>query len=126
MRVIRSRSVGGTAQRGHPRSRTRRAGSRLVGRGNELAALKVAAGFKGGPVRCISFAPMSIFDLKADPINGSIRMTADGAVLSLQRELRLGEMPSGERRQVPGPEARELVEHCYPYATALPEPVAAE
>jgi hypothetical protein len=61
--------------------------------GLKLPPLKVAGAFKGGPVKCVSFAPMSIFDLKADVIGGSIRMTPEGPVLSLQREPRRSGVP---------------------------------
>ena len=61
--------------------------------GMKLPPLKVAAAFKGGPVKCVSFAPLSIFDLKPDLISGGIRLTPDGPVLSLQREPRRSGTP---------------------------------
>jgi hypothetical protein len=80
-----------------------RSGLALVrAEGFKLPALKIAAAFKAGPVRCISFAPMSIFDLKADPINGSIRVAADGAILSLQREPRRSGAPLMSGAEVVG------------------------
>jgi S1-C subfamily serine protease len=61
--------------------------------GFKLPPLKVAAAFKAGPIKCVSFAPMSIFDLKADLIAGGIRITPDGPVLSLHREPRRSGTP---------------------------------
>lgn len=56
--------------------------------GVKLPPVKLAADFKGGAVRCATFIPISIFDTKADYIAGNLKLAADGAVLSLNKDPR--------------------------------------
>lgn len=58
------------------------------GAAGKLTPARLANSFKSGPVQCVSFAPVSIFDLKSELITGSLRITRETASLSLPREPR--------------------------------------